>query len=330
MRRVIGLAFDGCQATGLTSPFDVFNVTNSIWKQQRGSDQPLYQCQLASRKGGLVTCSNGIRLHTDLSFDQTPEADLIVVPGIHHLDVKSLLSRLAELGEEVRWLKQYVERGTLVAANCSGVFLLGETGGLEGKKATTAWWLAKVFRCRYPTVEHLADTMLVKERGGYSSGSMTANLGAMLELVEQQVGRHLAQSAARNMLIDATQRTASPYVFMQEQTDHQDSLILAVESYLQRDVSRKLCLDELARIHSVSVRTLSRRFRAANGISVTEYQQRLRLEQTKLLLETSSLSLEQIAERVGYASQSSLRRLFKIELGESPGQFRKRIQQKAY
>ncbi|MBU2965688.1 helix-turn-helix domain-containing protein [Amphritea sp. 2_MG-2023] len=328
MYKVIGLAFDGCQATGLTSPFDVFNVVNSIWKQTRGEDVSLYECQLASRDGGWVTCSNGMRIMADVAFTQMPEADLIVIPGIHHLDVRSLLKRLAQLDEECRWLSQYIQRGIPVAANCSGVFLLGDAGGLAGKRATTAWWLGKAFRDRYPAVEHCADTMLVNDQGAYTSGSMTANLGAMLALVEQQVGRHLAQSAARNMLIDAAQSTASPYVFMQANSDHQDSLVLAVESQLQRDVSHKLCLQTLANNHAVSVRTLARRFKAANGISVADYQQQLRFEQTKLLLETTSLSLEKIVERVGYASQSSLRRLFQKALGESPSRFRKRVQQK--
>lgn len=158
---------------------------------------------------------------------------------------------------------------------------------------------------------------------------MTANLSVMLTIVEQQVGRQLAQSAARTMLIDASQSYASPYLFIQEQTDHQDSLVLAVESQLQRDISQKLNMEALAKMHSVSLRTLSRRFKKANGINLSDYHQRIRLEQTKLLLETTSLSIEQIVERVGYSSQSSLRRLFNKELGLSPSNYRQQHQQDA-
>lgn len=327
MYKVLGLAFDSCQATGLISPFDVFNVTNSIWKMQRGQDQELYQCNLIARKKGLVACSNGVQLMADFTFDDMPDADLIVIPGVHHLNIDSLLKRIGQLKEEVDCLKHYIERGTLVAANCSGVFLLAETGLLSGKKATTAWWLGSSLQSLYPEVKHCNDTMLVSDGQFYCSGSMTANLGGMLGLIEKQVGRNLAQSTARNMLIDASQSYASPYIFMQDQTGHQDSLILAVESHLQRDISQKLSIKDLAQMHSVSTRTLSRRFVAANGISISDYQQRLRLEQTKLLLSTTSLSLEQIADRVGYVSQSSLRRLFQKELSLSPSEFRKRNKQ---
>lgn len=325
MRKVIGLAFEGCQATGLTSPFDVFNVANSIWQQKHGTNAPLYECQLISRQGGLIQCSNGIQLRAPLSFSDMPNADLIIIPGVHHLDVKSLLGRLTELTEEIRWLAHYIHRDTLIAANCSGVFLLAETGALKGKKATTAWWLAKIFAHRYPDVQHCKNTMLVKEERRFTSGSMTANLGAMLELVESQAGRSLAQNAARNMLIDVSHAIASPYVFMQTQMKHQDSLVLTIESHLQHNLSQTICLDEMAEKYAISSRNLSRRFKAANGMSLSEYLQKLRLEHTKLLLESSNLSIEQISDRVGYANQSSLRKLFKTAFGESPSQFRKRV-----
>ncbi len=329
MYQVLGLAFDGCQASGLASPFDVFNVTNTIWKQQRGENEDLYRCRLVSRTGEPVTCSNGMRLLVDSDLEDDIEADLIVVPGIHHLDAKSLIKNLSRLDKECHWLQQRMQRGEVVAANCSGVFILAESGGLANKDSTTAWWLSGLFRNRYPSVRHHADQLLVKDKGTYSTGSMTANLGVMLEIVEQQVGRQLAQNAARTMLIDASQSYASPYLFMQEQTDHQDSLVLAVESQLQRDVSQKLKLEALAKMHAVSARTLSRRFKKANGINLSDYHQRIRLEQTKLLLETTNLSIEQIVERVGYSSQSSLRRLFQKELGVSPRTYRVQLQQQS-
>jgi len=329
MYQILGLAFDGCQASGLCSPFDVFNVTNTIWKQQRGEDSDLYNCRLVSQTGEPVTCSNGMRLMVDSSLEDAPPADLIVVPGIHHSDAKSLLNNLKSLDKERQWLQRRVQQQTVVAANCSGVFLLAETGGLEGKEATTAWWLGGLFRNRYSGIKHRADQLLVKNEGTYCTGSMTANLSVMLTIVEQQVGRQLAQSAAKTMLIDASQSYASPYLFIQEQTDHQDSLVLAVESQLQRDISQKLNMEALAKMHSVSLRTLSRRFKKANGMNLSDYHQRIRLEQTKLLLETTSLSIEQIVETGGYSSQSSLRRLFNKELGLSPSHYRQQHQQEA-
>ncbi len=332
MYQILGLAFDGFQASGLASPFDVFNVTNSHWQQTQSQpahkDAPLYTCSLVSRDGDAVQASNGTRMLVDFDLDSAPAADLIIVPGIHHHDTPALLKRLQLLDRERAWLTRQHQRGVAIAANCSGVFLLAETGALAGQQATTAWWLSRLFQQRYPTVHLQTQSLLVKNARSYCTGSMTANLGVMLQIVEQQVGRQLAQRSARTMLIDATQSYASPYLFMQEQTDHQDALVLAVEGWLQRHLSESLDMQALARRHAVSIRTLSRRFKAANGMNLSEYQQHLRLEHSKLLLETTNLSIEQLIERVGYSSQSALRRLFQKQLGISPRQYRQQARHK--
>lgn len=325
MHKVLGVAFNGCQASGLVSPFDVFNVINTLWKQQRGGEEDLYQCQLVALSNDPVRCSNGIILQPDFSLNDAPEADLILIPGIHHADSRSLISNMKALDRIGRWVNSRIEQGEAVAANCSGVLLLAEQGILDHQEATTAWWLADLFRKRYPQVKHISDKLLVKSDQICTTGSMSANLGVMLQFAEEQVGRQLSQSAARTMLLDAAQIQASPYMFLQDQSEHQDSLVLAIESQLQRDISQKLNVETLAKHHAVSVRTLARRFKQANGISISDYLSKLRLEHTKILLESTSLSVEQIAERVGYSSQSSLRRLLQAELGMSPKEYRQSI-----
>ncbi len=326
MYQIIGLAFAGCQASGLVSPFDVFNVTNTLWKQQRTDASALYRCSLVSTTGTEICCSNGTRMLADYRLEDAPKADLIIVPGIHHADGPSLLKKLNTLGRECLWLQQQIRQGVPVAANCSGVFLLAETGALEHQEATTAWWLGELFRTRYPGVQLQPKRLLVKNSNTYCTGSMNANVGVILEIIEQQVGRQLAQQCARTMLIDAAQSYAAPYLFIQEQADHQDELVLAVESWLQRNIAQPINIDALASLHSVSPRTLSRRFKKAHAKSLSAYLQDLRLEQTKLLLENTNLSIEQVVARVGYSSQSSLRRLFKKLLGLSPRQYRQQNQ----
>lgn len=324
MFNVVSLVFDDCQVSGVTSPFDAFNVINTLWKLQRDKEEYLYDCKLVSQGGKTIQSSNGMRLMADYSLDDDIEADLIIVPGIHHSDDETLLKSLKRLGNECAWLKRMASRGCVISANCSGVFMLAETGALDNQEATTAWWLGKLFKKRYPTISLRADQLLVKNDSNYTTGSMTANLGVILEIAEKQVGSQLTQSAARMMLIDASRGYATPYIFMQEHSEHQDSLILAVESQLQRDISQRLKLDTIAMTHSVSVRTLSRRFKKANGVNLNSYLQNLRFGHTKLLLETTSLSIEQIVEQVGYSSQSSLRRLFHKQLGMSPKQYRQK------
>lgn len=324
MYHILGLAFDGFQSSGISTTFDVFNVVNTLW-QQRGNDTPLYQCHLLSAQGERVTASNGMTILADTSLDAAPEADLIIIPGLHHIDGDDLLHKLSKLKTEKQWLQHQHQQAKLIAANCSGVFLLAETGALEGEVATTAWWLGSLFKQRYPKVTLKTDTLLTENPHNFCTGAMAANIGVMLQIVERQVGRQLALDCAKTMLIDANQSYASPYLFMQEQSDHQDSLILAVESWMQRHMTQPLDLKALAELHHVSERTLSRRFQKAHKMSPSEYLQKLRLEHTKLLLETTNLNIEQLVERAGYSSPSSLRRLFKNTLGLSPREYRSQL-----
>ena len=326
MNKVLGLVYDDYQASGIATTFDVFNVINTIWKQ-RGGEEPLYECFLVSAGQDEVRASNGCRMKVDYTLDNAPEADLIFVPGIHHEDGNDLINHLTGLKRETEWLRKQYAAGQQIAANCSGVFLLAETGHLKGQSAATAWWLGGLFQKRYPDVTLRKDTLLVENDQGYCTGAMTANLGVMLQVVEKQVGRQLAQICAKTMLIDASQSYASPYVFLQEQTEHQDAMVLAVESWMQRHISQPLDLESLANLHCVSERTLSRRFKKALGVNPSEYLQKLRIEHTKLLLETTSLNIEQIVERVGYSSASSLRRLFRNALGLSPRDYRAQLSQ---
>lgn len=321
MYQILGLVFDGYQSSGIASTFDVFNVVNTLWRQ-RGDSGELYKCSLVSLDGEITTASNGSRTLTDYSLATAPKADLIIIPGIHHYDGKDLINKLQNLSRECAWLRQQFQQGTMIAANCSGVFLLAESEALNNQAATTGWWLSGLFQSRYPDVQLRPETLMVENPQTFCTGAMTANMGVMLQIVEQQVGRQLALACAKTMLIDATQSYASPYMFTQEQAQHEDSMILSVESWMQRHISQPLDIQSLAALHCVSARTLSRRFRKAHGISPLEYLQNIRLQHVQLLLKTTSLSIEQLVERVGYNSASSLRRLFKKELGVSPREYR--------
>ena len=102
MYYILGLAFDGFQSSGISTTFDVFNVVNTLW-QQRGNDTPLYQCHLLSAQGERVTASNGMTVLADTSLDAAPEADLIIIPGLHHIDGDDLLHKLSKLKTEKQW-----------------------------------------------------------------------------------------------------------------------------------------------------------------------------------------------------------------------------------
>jgi transcriptional regulator GlxA family with amidase domain len=328
MRTVLGLVFEGFQSSGIFGPLDVFNVLNTLWKQQ-GNHEPLYQCQLVARECGPVTTSNGTQVLADVSLrdieQQTSQGtlpDVVLIPGIHHTGLEDLIQKLTRLGPEMRWLQSLHQQGVVISANCSGVFLLAEAGLIKDGEATTAWWLSTLFQQRYPSIQLDTQRQIIQQRRLYCTGAMSANISAMLQIAESHTGRQLVIDCARTMLIDANQDHMAPYLFLQSQSDHQDTLILSVESWMQRHISQPLDLKTLATAHHVSERTLSRRFQAAHQISPGQYLQQLRIRHASLLLQNTNLSLERVGERAGYGSASTFRRLFKQATGQTPKAYR--------
>jgi transcriptional regulator GlxA family with amidase domain len=325
MRQLRIWVYDECLASAVSGPLDVFSTANTVWKQRhRGSADALFSFRLESVDGRAVRTSSGLSLAVDGKVSPRG-ADAILLPGIYCGNgPRRLVARLPEFGPLMSALRHAHGSGTLIAANCSASFLLAESGMLEGRAATTTWWLERTFRERYPNVRFLPQRLLTEEDGLVCSGATTAYLNLALHLVERFAGPDLAATCARLLLIDANRTSQAPYVTgtLQEQLSHDDALVLRAQEWIGKRLGEPIRLGALARAVSASERTVIRHFNRAIGQTPTEYAQRLRMQVAKGLLETSTLPVEEIGERVGYRDPSAFRRLFKREVGMLPRAYR--------
>ena len=259
------------------------------------------------------------------ALSQAKRADAVFVPGLHFDgDPKRLQQCVSSLTDSCGpWLAEQYRRGAVLAATCSGVFVLAQAGLLDDKRATTSWFLGRAFRASFERVRFCEGALVTRDGRLFSSGAFSANLDLCLEIVEHFYGPALALACAKVMLIDANRDSQFPYMTLQTRTHHGDQLVLQAQSRIHSRVRDEISVEDLARRLGVSARTLNRRFHEAMGRSPTQYVQEVRIEGAKLLLETSGLSLEQIMERVGYHDPSSFRRLFARITKVSPGQYRR-------
>jgi transcriptional regulator GlxA family with amidase domain len=212
-----------------------------------------------------------------------------------------------------------------VAANCSGVFLLAEAGLLNGRTATTSWWLARSFRSRYPRVRLVPEMLVTKDSRIFCAASFSACLNLGLEIVSEFLGPHAMLRLARVLLIDINRTEQLPYANLQQQVQHSDDVVLRAQALLLSGLRRPSDLERLARRLHVTSRTLHRRFKAAIGETPLVFLQNARIERAKRLLEATNISFDQIAYRVGYDDVSSFRRLFMRSSGVSPGSYREKF-----
>lgn len=277
---------------------------------------------LLSANGGEIALAPAVRLQTTALPERLDDYAAILVSGFFAADIDDLVRQLASVWQPAIRRLAALPPDRLVAASCYGSFVLAESGRLDGRPATTPWWLADAFRQRYPQVRLDADQALVDAGPAITAGAMTAHVDLSLHVLRRLFGAPLAREVGGIMLIDGARRSQRPFKSLPQR--FVDPLVDVAAGWLSRHASQDVSTQELAAALAVSYRTLHRRFVAAAGMAPLAYLQALRIEHARELLETTRDSVERIVETVGYRDSSAFRRLFARQLGLSPAAYRQR------
>lgn len=322
------LAIEGSVLSGLTGPMDILRVAQKLAQVRDPATSLKLEAVLVGARGQTtVTGTGGLQIGPVQSPDRA--LDLLLVPGFIHASGEDIVDRLAGFGPELELLRHMNLRGVPLVASCCGTFLLAEAGLLDGRRATSSWWLDAVFRKRYPQVQLDVEKMIVEDGDVTTTGASTAVLGYVLQLIARRVDPALAQHTARIMLIDPDRQSQAPYISLALTERPRHSLSEKAEHFLHRELHRELSIAELAQHCGTSERSLLRHFRQHYDSSPLAHIQHLRVERAKALLETTLLSFEEIVERCGYSDASSFRKLFKRATSLTPADYRERFRLRA-
>lgn len=335
MRHIRIWVYDGILASTVAGPIDVFAVANAVWADQaraKAGAAPLFDWHVESPDGKPVRTAAGYPMAVDGPIGARAASDAVIVVGPFVGRGPAQFAErfdglLPALQSMLVALRRRHERGTLVASVCGGSFLLAEAGLLDGRAATTHWGLAETFRKRYPRVKLRADEVITEDDNILCSGAVTSYLNLALRLVEKFAGTSLAATTGKMLLIDTNRISQASYrtLTVQDRQPHADPLVARAQLWMEKHLHERFQLADLASHLAASVRTVSRRFRQAIGETPLGHLQSLRVERAKLLLETTGLTVDAIAERIGYDDLSTLRRLFKRKTGLSPREYQRRF-----
>jgi len=319
MKTIAILLLETATSIGAVGAVEILAKTCTLWRQvnQSRSDSPLFDVQVVAEKRKPVSFANGITLRPSAAFGEV-KPDLIVVPSLEE-DIEPALLRNSA---HVQWIKQRFKKGAHVSSLCTGAFVLGEAGILDGKRATTHWLFANEFRRRFPRVDLQERHMLVDEGDVVTCGGATTFLNLMIYLIEKYFGHDLAVHASKVFLIDMDRPSQLPFKIHAFAMTHGESAIARSQSFVAEHLGEELLIDDLARRVGMSVRNFSRRFKNATGESFSSYVQKSRLEKAKGLLESTDSSASEVMYRVGYKDERSFRRLFKRYTGLAPKFYR--------
>jgi transcriptional regulator GlxA family with amidase domain len=226
----------------------------------------------------------------------------------------------------VRWLRRHHARiGTLVSI-CTGAFVLGEAGLLDGRRATTHWRFLDALRARFPTAHVVDEGIHAQDGRVWTSAGVTAGIDLTLALVEQEHGHAVAMAVAKKLVLFLRRSGAQAQFSAALERQHKEPAKLRdITAFVLEHLDETLSVERVSQAVGMSARTLTRWCREELDESPAELVRRLRVEEARRLLEDTVLPLKDISARTGLGDASTLWRVFTQRLGTTPAAYRERF-----
>lgn len=314
-RRLFFLLVPGVHALDLAGPLQTFYEANGF-----GADYRIRYCAATPS----VRSAQRLELCGLEALPEIAAGDIVLVPGLDS-------STLDDLGHvPVDWLRAAARAGATLGSICSGAFVLGHAGLLDGRPCTTHWKVAERLQQRHPAARVLLDRLYVRDGHLITSAGVTSGIDMALSMVEHDHGPWVTAQVAREMVVYLRRdgHGSQSSVFLDYRT-HLHPGVHRVQDWLLQRVERNPTLPELARVAGMSERNLTRVFRQATGITLKEFATRIKLEVAQRLLRNPAYTLERVAVECGFRDPRQLRRLWTRSFGESPAAWRERNERRA-
>ena len=307
--RIDIITLDDVFDLGLSAVLDVFSTANELI-EVAGLDVPRFEPRIVGVRKKVRT-AHGFVVPVNAPATRAPEC--VVVPAIGIKMPAPLEAALArpDVRDTAQLLQRRARQGAQITAACVGTFVLAESGLLDEREATTTWWLAPLFRKRYPAVALDESHMLVRSGPIVTAGAALGHMDLALWIV-RGVSPQLATLAAKYLIVDS--RPSQSAYALADHLVHDDPIVQRFERWARGRLATGFSLEEAAKAVGASKRTLARRMQDVLGKTPLSYFQRLRVERAVHLLKTGDASVDQIAARVGYADGATLRALLRREL----------------
>ncbi|SMX95994.1 transcriptional regulator, AraC family with amidase-like domain [Brevibacterium sp. 239c] len=279
-----------------------------------------WQTILFSDDSGPIATAEGYQITGVSGPEVASDAEVVVVP--------SWYDDGRPAGQDLRrLLVARHDRGATIAGLCLGTFPIADAGLLAGRKAVTHWQGFDQLTRRHPDLE-IDDSVLYIDHGDVITSAGTASaLDACLHMVRTRLGAAAANQVARSLVI-APHRDGGQAQYIQRPLPEQpdDDPISAVLDWAVNHLDESLSVECLAAVAHMSVRTFNRSFRSSTGATPASWVRMRRLDEARRALETTSLSIDQIAVNCGFGSVVTLRQNFAAAFQTTPTEYRRRFE----
>ncbi|GAB3106827.1 helix-turn-helix domain-containing protein [Aestuariicella hydrocarbonica] len=328
MKKRLGATFlvvEDMLATSITLPIEMMNAAESAALGRDRRAKRLNIATASTRKESVRTRS-GFNLEAELTLDDIGNSDMVIIPSLWR-NPRPIIRRNPEI---IRWLQKLNEKGAILIAVGTGCCFLAEAGLLNGKAATTHWHYFDQFQRDYPDVQLKRQYFITQSGNIYCAASVNAVADLTVHFIHRTYGQEIATHVQRNFSHEIRRAYESTSYYDDKHRYHPDEDIVQAQIWLQDNCQKEILLKNVAEKFDMSVRTFNRRFKNATGKTPLQYLQEIRIDMAKDLLQTSNLSVSEIAYKVGYQDMGHFSSLFKKLLTTTPSDYRATVRAKLF
>ena len=305
-------------------PFE-FGTICEVFGVDRADDRlPSYDLSVVAGEPPPVRAHNDFTMHPACGLERLEEADLIALPAVDDEKLGICAGQPRKFPEELlAALRRAVDRGARVLSVCSGAFILGEAGLLDGRRCTTHWRNAEELARRYPEAKVDPDVLYVDEDPVITSAGTAAGIDACLYLVRKEQGSRVANGIARRMVVPPHRDGGQAQYVIQPVAPSCDGTLRDLLEWLRAHLDQPLTVRQLAARANMSERTFARRFVQDTGTTPQRWLTGQRILLAQQLLEESDETVDAIADRAGFGNATALRHHFRAWRGTTPNAYRR-------
>ncbi|MET8831472.1 helix-turn-helix domain-containing protein [Streptomyces sp. NPDC004610] len=299
-------------------PFELGVVCEVFGMDRSEEGLPVYDFAVVSADGpSLTTHVPGFTLTTEHGLERLESADLIAVPAGNEYVVRDYPPAFLDA------LVRAVDRGARVLSVCSGVFVLGAAGLLDGRRCATHWMHAEELSRRYPRAKVEQDVLYVDDDPVITSAGTAAGIDACLHIVRKEQGTEVANRIARRMVVPPHRDGGQAQYIERPLPASACDTVGEVLAWMDQHLAEEMTVEQLAARALMSPRTFARRFQQETGTTPYRWILRQRVLLAQRLLEASDETVEGIAARTGFGSAAAMRHQFLRAVGITPNAYRR-------
>jgi transcriptional regulator GlxA family with amidase domain len=314
--RIGFIGFDQLNALDLVGPAEAF-ATAAIG-DANGKSKNCYQISIIGLTRRPFMAESGVHFHPDTILQAAPKLDTLIIPGGKGLRDARISSTIA------KWIKArsaYIRR---IVSVCTGIYGLAPTGLLDDRRVTTHWRFATDVAARFPKLKVHPNALFLRDGAFYTSAGVTAGIDLALALIEEDFGRTVALSVARELVVylkrsGGQEQYSEPLRFETESPDR----LAELAAWITNNPDRDLSVETLAHRACLSRRHFVRRFKAAFGQSPGTFVQTRRLDEARRRLSGGNSSITAVADSVGFKSADAFRRAFAQRFRVTPSEYQR-------